>query len=546
MIQEWNERQEAASRRRALRLPERQPGAIARKASTVRLRTYKAFSYDQAITAAKQDLGAGVRVVQTRQVRQKGLIGFWLRPVVELTVQLPSEERAPQNAPAKSQGASAAYAQSQQTTSEAPLDMELERAKTQRLAQALAAKLEREGRVRRHAERNERAVAGTAQLQQAIDNATQSQGRSTAQGRRDSTPKVAAAPPADVARRYVLRQDGASDQRIQERAALLGDTSVTPSPASRVGSVDPIQRVVSQAVEEERSELGAFGRDAHATPAGLRTIYTRLIEQAVTEELADQLIVEMAEELGDEGCEDSERIRRAAERRIAALLPVDDQSFDRTAARQAGRPHLVALIGPTGVGKTTTIAKLAATCRFRDGLSVGLVTTDSFRMAAVDQLRSYADILQVPLEVVIEPEEMKDALDRLGSCDVVLIDSAGRSRRDEERLDVLRQFLDEAEPDETHLVLSATSGERTMLRDADAFAPLGADRVVLTKLDETDDFGIVLNVIHRLGTRISFVTTGQEVPDDIERGGSDRIARSLLAGVLKEKPQAPTECEPVP
>jgi flagellar biosynthesis protein FlhF len=225
------------------------------------------------------------------------------------------------------------------------------------------------------------------------------------------------------------------------------------------------------------------------------------------------------------------------------MLPIDEQALDVSVSKREGRPHVVALIGPTGVGKTTTIAKLAAAARFRDGHAVGLVTTDSFRMAAVDQLRSYAEILQVPLEVVIEPEEMKDALGRLNSCDVILIDSAGRSRQDTERLDVLRRFLTSASPDETHLVLSTTSGERTMLHDAEVFSSLGADRVVLTKLDETDEFGVVLNVINRLGTRISFVTTGQEVPDDIERGGADRIARMLLAGVLTEYPEESTTCE---
>ena len=212
------------------------------------------------------------------------------------------------------------------------------------------------------------------------------------------------------------------------------------------------------------------------------------------------------------------------------MLPIDEQPLDVNRVRDSIGPYVVAMIGPTGVGKTTTIAKLAAACRFRDGLEVGLLTTDSFRMAAVEQLRSYAEILKVPLEVVIEPEEMAGALERLQSCDVILIDSAGRSRRDEERLEQLKAFLDEAEPAETHLVLSTTSGERTMLRNADAFSSLGADRVVLTKLDETDGFGVILNVIQRLGTRISFVTTGQEVPDDIEQGGAGRIARMLLAG----------------
>ncbi|MEC8818778.1 MAG: hypothetical protein VXX30_06795, partial [Planctomycetota bacterium] len=176
---------------------------------------------------------------------------------------------------------------------------------------------------------------------------------------------------------------------------------------------------------------------------------------------------------------------------------------------------------------------------FRDDLTVGLVTTDSFRMAAVDQLKSYAEILSVPLEVVIDVEDMAPALKRLAHCDVILLDTAGRSRRDSERLEDLRAFLRAADPDETHLVLSTTTGERTMMRDADAFASLGADRVVLTKLDEAGGFGIVLNVIQRLGARISFVTTGQEVPDDIEHGGAERIARMLLAGLEPEAASPP-------
>lgn len=282
--------------------------------------------------------------------------------------------------------------------------------------------------------------------------------------------------------------------------------------------------------------MGDFGANGPSDPEVIRKIYARLIEQEVTRELADQLIAEIIEEVGPAGICDLHAVEKVARRRIAALLPIDEQPLDVDVIRAGDRPYVVAMIGPTGVGKTTTIAKLAAACRFRDGLSVGLITTDSFRMAAVDQLRSYADILKIPLEVVIDPEEMGAAIDGLAGCDVILVDSAGRSRRDRERLGQLREFLDAAGPDETHLVLSTTSGERTMMRDADAFASLGADRVVLTKLDESDGFGVVLNVIRRLGTRISFVTTGQEVPDDIEQGGADRIARLLLAGFAGEEP----------
>ena len=488
----------------------------------VLLRTYKAYSHEQALVAARQDLGTDVRIVQTRRVRRPGLLGPWKKPIVELTVEVPSPPADHQSKPLPA-AATRAYGASEAADAEveAPLDMELERAKTQRLAQALAVKLEKEAGVRANVGRNERLVEQTANLQRSLsDRAAQTV---------DATkePTRIEAPSEQVARRFTLVPDGQVD-RGREREALLGDEpAVTDVP--RVHR-EPIRDLVDQAVAEEQAESGTFAGIEGRDPEVLRSLYARLIEQEVTRELADQVMAETIEEVGPGGVCDPERVRRAAERRIAAMLPIDEQPLDVNRVRDSIGPYVVAMIGPTGVGKTTTIAKLAAACRFRDGLEVGLLTTDSFRMAAVEQLRSYAEILKVPLEVVIEPEEMAGALERLQSCDVILIDSAGRSRRDEERLEQLKAFLDEAEPAETHLVLSTTSGERTMLRNADAFSSLGADRVVLTKLDETDGFGVILNVIQRLGTRISFVTTGQEVPDDIEQGGAGRIARMLLAG----------------
>lgn len=511
----------------------------------VRLRTYKAYSHEQALQAARGDLGSNLRIIQTRSVRRPGLRGFWMRPIIELTVELiTSEEPVPD---ARATTASRAYAglgAPVQADHEAPLDMDLERAKTQRLAQALAVKLEKETTLRSNVARNERMVERTAELQQSL----------VARASSSGTPKKKDsvhidAPAEQVARRFMLVPDGDRGQRVEERQALLEDTGAptnhaAPAPVTAPMAApvvdEPIRGAVRRAVAEEGADIGDFSartspaKPERSEPELLRSVYAHLIEQEVTRELADELIAEIIEQVGPAGICDIDRVQKAAHARIAAMLPIDESPLDADVVRASSEPYVVALVGPTGVGKTTTIAKLAAACRFRDGLSVGLLTTDSFRMAAVEQLRSYAEILKIPLEVVIEPEEMQDALHRLEACDVILIDSAGRSRRDHERLGQLQAFLDAAGPDETHLVLSTTSGERTMLRDADAFASLGADRVVLTKLDETDGFGVILNVIRRLGTRISFVTTGQEVPDDIEQGGAGRIARMLLQGVLSD------------
>ncbi len=124
---------------------------------------------------------------------------------------------------------------------------------------------------------------------------------------------------------------------------------------------------------------------------------------------------------------------------------------------KSGDRRIVALVGPTGVGKTTTVAKLAAGFRIEARRRVGLLTIDTFRIAAVQQLRAYAEIMDLPMEVVEKPDQMKPALDRLGDVDLVLIDTAGRSPRSDARIDQLVELLRSAQPDETHLVLSSTN-----------------------------------------------------------------------------------------
>jgi flagellar biosynthesis protein FlhF len=148
----------------------------------------------------------------------------------------------------------------------------------------------------------------------------------------------------------------------------------------------------------------------------------------------------------------------------------------------------------------------------------------------VDQLRTYAEIIGLPLKVVLTPAEMAPACASLGSADVILVDTAGRSPRDTGRLDELRRFLAEARPHQTHLVLSGTASQTAMVEAAERFAVVRPDRVIFTKLDEAVNFGVLFNVARRLSLRLSYVTTGQEVPDHIEQGRSDRLARLVLDG----------------
>ena len=176
----------------------------------------------------------------------------------------------------------------------------------------------------------------------------------------------------------------------------------------------------------------------------------------------------------------------------------------------------MALVGPTGVGKTTTIAKLAANYRLREKRRVGLITVDTYRVAAVEQLRTYADIIDLPMEVVATPREMREAVARMSHLDLVLMDTAGRSPRDEVKIQELKSMLAEAEPDEVHLVLSSTAGAKSLISTAERFADVGTTALLLTKLDEAHSLGHLVSLVRECQLPVSYLTDGQNVPDDIQ------------------------------
>jgi flagellar biosynthesis protein FlhF len=193
-----------------------------------------------------------------------------------------------------------------------------------------------------------------------------------------------------------------------------------------------------------------------------------------------------------------------------------------------GRRTVVALVGPTGVGKTTTIAKLAAQFRLHEEVRVGLITVDTYRIAAVEQLRTYAEIMDLPLEVVTTPREMRAAVGRLEDLDLVLIDTAGRSPRDAVRLAELRALLAESQADEIHAVLSAVAGRESLETAADSFGTVGASAVILTKLDEAGALPWLPELLARCRLPVSYTTHGQNVPDDI----SPAIAGGFLTRLV--------------
>lgn len=193
----------------------------------------------------------------------------------------------------------------------------------------------------------------------------------------------------------------------------------------------------------------------------------------------------------------------------------------------------VIFTGPTGVGKTTTIAKLAAYYRLKEKRSVALITLDTYRVAAVEHLRMYANVLGVTMDVALTKQEALDCIRKRSKAELILIDTAGRSPRDEAGMEELRRLIALDHPLETHLVLSATTREQDLKDGASRYAGIPIDRLLFTKLDETSGFGGLFDLMKRTGLPLSYLSVGQRVPEDLEAATPDRVADLLLDGELK-------------
>ncbi|MBP87808.1 MAG: flagellar biosynthesis protein FlhF [Planctomycetaceae bacterium] len=262
-------------------------------------------------------------------------------------------------------------------------------------------------------------------------------------------------------------------------------------------------------------------------PESLFEGYMQLLDAEVPEQAAREMLEQLRVACSGDELEDSVIVRT----RLARQL--EDQIRCSGPIRVTpGQQRTVALVGPTGVGKTTTIAKLAGNFRVREQRRVGLIAVDTYRIAAVEQLRTYADIIDLPMEVVTTPREMRAAISRFADLDLVLMDTAGRSPRDEIRIQKLKTMLAEATPDEVHLVLSSVANPATLKQAAERFIDVGANRLLVTKLDEATGVGGILPLITTCGLPLSYLTDGQDVPNDIAPAESRKLARMVLGHEL--------------
>jgi flagellar biosynthesis protein FlhF len=452
----------------------------------MKLKTYRAHSMAEALSAVKKDLGKNAVILHTRSVKIGGILGFRKKTVVEITA-------ADEPVPTARRGAAPR-----------PKPETVPPAKSAPQPQPILAATAALNAYRKAAESSARPPMATP-----------------------SPARIEPKPTADQPTLMTVRERRLAENR-PEKPARSNATPLTEVAGENLyRELADIKLLVNQVLHS--AQPTSVGAAAGAMPDALFRHYLRLLESSVSRDIADSIIGAVRDELTPGEMHDESIVRTTVLRHIADLIPIADVL---TRPSRGEGPLVIALVGPTGVGKTTTIAKLAAAYKLRHGKSVALITSDTYRIAAVDQLRTYAGIIGLPLKVVLSPEEMAQAVESLRDYDVVLIDTAGRSQFNADRIAELRSFVDAASPNEVHLVLSSAANEAVLTRTAESFAALRPNRVILTKLDEAVNFGVIVNVTRRLQTALSFVTTGQEVPDDIEQGQPDRLARMVLDNTL--------------
>ena len=323
---------------------------------------------------------------------------------------------------------------------------------------------------------------------------------------------------------------GSGNSSISNHAAISDEKEEKiANLENKISNIEEVLRKLYAQVMDEEKPVGRTAGDEQKIRKDSVTevFYSNLVKNEVEPEIAKKLVNAAASRLNaSSGVNDMAAQLSGI---IAGLLGKPETIRENN----GGGPVTVIFVGPTGVGKTTTLAKIAANYLLNRKKTVGLITADTYRIAAVEQLKTYAEILGIPVSVVYTPSEMKEAVSSHSDKDLILIDTAGRSHKNKAQFEELKALIAASEADEIYLVLSATTSLRNCREILNSYSFLKDYKLLFTKTDETPVLGIILNVRYMTGKGLSYITTGQSVPDDIETANIEKITKNLIGSYTR-------------
>lgn len=280
--------------------------------------------------------------------------------------------------------------------------------------------------------------------------------------------------------------------------------------------ISELKKIVSSAVERDDKKEPSL-------PASIENLRQLLLKQEIEENIVETIVdasLKWWQEPGEDKSE-ADVLIWAKEYMIRNIshLPFSGISFTK---------KFITVVGPTGVGKTTTLAKMAADCILKYKKRIAFITTDTYRIAAIDQLKTYANILNVPIEVCYNMEDFQHAVEKFENYDLVFIDTAGRNFRNPVYVADLKKLIDFNKEMETFLVLSLTSKQTDMEEIFHQFDTVKIDKIILTKADETSTYGAMFNIMFSWQTPVAYITNGQSVPDDIISATPEKVVEHLI------------------
>lgn len=318
--------------------------------------------------------------------------------------------------------------------------------------------------------------------------------------------------PESKSKDEIFQSDSDKEKQAEEK-----ETPVTAAIEERLENL-------AQMLERQIQESPAEEKETQEQASKLvKLVFEQLINHEVTEENAREIMREIDNK---DNLQLDDLLSSIYQKIVLKLGQM------KTVELSAEKPKIVFFIGPTGVGKTTTIAKLASKFKIEKKAKIAIITADTYRVAAVEQIRTYANILSVPIEVVYHADELKPLYDKYQEYDLILVDTAGRSHKNETQQEDLQKLLETVAdyPHEIYLVVSATTKYKDLTRITRTYSDISDYRLLFTKIDETDALGNILNIRMLTQKPLSYTTFGQNVPEDISITDAQGIAKQLLGG----------------